>query len=201
MLVLFALALPSFAGAQNPAEYQSNRETKESDAIAPRWESAVKSDALTGKSYTLYVLSGKYLTAPTRASGTTPSISLRCDPSAHHGRVSGKLLGGSIEVGTVIDTVNGGKSTVRYRLDDGKVQTATGFEFGDSTNYQAISIQEIFLNNLLWGHMITHKPHTSAQVHKVVISVQEHFDGDVVMEFDMPDAQEVGASCGTEYRN
>jgi hypothetical protein len=47
--------------------------------------------------------------------------------------------------------------------------------------------------------MITHKPQTSAQVRKVVISVQEHLDGDVVMEFDMPDAQEVGAACGTEY--
>ena len=60
--------------------------------------------------------------------------------------------------------------------------------------------KDIFLNNLLWGHMITHKPHTSSQVHKVVISVQEHLGGDVVMEFDMPDAQEVGAACGTEYR-
>ena len=102
-------------------------------------------------------------------------------------------------MGTVIDLENGPKSTVRYRLDEGKVQTATDFEVGYSTDYQAISVKDIFLNNLLWGHMITHKPQTSAQVRKVVISVQEHLDGDVVMEFDMPDAQEVGAACGTEY--
>ena len=103
-------------------------------------------------------------------------------------------------MGTVVDLENGPRSTVRYRLDDGKVQTATGFEVGNSTDYTAIGIKDIFLNNLLWGHMITHKPHTSGQVHKAVISVQEHLGGDVVMEFDMPDAQGVGAACGTEYR-
>jgi hypothetical protein len=71
---------------------------------------------------------------------------------------------------------------------------------GDSTDYQAISIKEIFLDNLLWGHMLTHKPHSSEQVHKLVISVQENLDGDVVMQFDMPDAEEVGTACGTEYK-
>jgi hypothetical protein len=145
------------------------------------------------------VLTGKYLAPPSNNKDTTPRITLRCDPSAHQGRISGKLLAGFIDVGTVIDLENGPKSTVRYRLDEGKVQTATDFEVGYSTDYQAISVKDIFLNNLLWGHMITHKPQTSAQVRKVVISVQEHLDGDVVMEFDMPDAQEVGAACGTEY--
>ena len=34
----------------------------------------------------------------------------------------------------------------------------------------------------------------------VVIFVPEHINGNVVMQFDMPDAQEVGAACGTENR-
>ena len=103
-------------------------------------------------------------------------------------------------MGTAIDLKRGNENTVKYRLDDGKIQAATLYEVGYSTDHQAISMEEIFVNNLLWGHMLTHKPNTSGRVHKVVISVQEHLDGDVVMQFDMPDADEVGAACGTEYR-
>lgn len=162
------------------------------------WQSTTKSDPLTGKSYMLYVLTGKYLAPPDKGSDTAPRISLRCDPSAHHG--SGEFIAGFIEVNAVIDLENGHNSTVRYRLDDGNVQTADDFEVGYSTDFQAISVHRIFLNNLLWGHMIPHKPHTSDQVHTVVISVQEHLGGNIVMEFEMPDAQGVGAACGTSHR-
>lgn len=164
------------------------------------WESTTKSDPLTGHSYKSFVLTGRYLSPPSNARATAPVISLRCDASPHH-RMSGKLLAGFIDVGTVIDIENGQESTVKYRLDDGKLQTASRFEVGYSTDYQAIAIEDIFLDNLLWGHLIPHKPHSSGQVHKVVISVREHLDGDVVMEFDMPEAQAVGAACGTEYKN
>lgn len=58
--------------------------------------------------------------------------------------MSGKLLAGFIDVGTVIDIENGQESTVKYRLDDGKLQTASRFEVGYSTDYQAIAIEDIF---------------------------------------------------------
>jgi hypothetical protein len=189
--------------ASRPSEKEqspdSPPQTTSDNVPVQQWASVKKSDPLTGKSYMLYVLTGRYLSAPANGSTTAPLISLRCDPSPHH-KLSGELIAGFVDVGTVVDIENGQNNTVRYRLDDGKVQTATGFEVGYSTDYTAISIKDIFLNNLLWGHMITHKPRTSSQVHKVVISVQEHLDGDVVMQFDMPDAGEVGAACGTEYR-
>ncbi len=169
------------------------------DLHAQQWASSRTSDPLTGKSYMLYVLTGKYLAAPTDGSSSAPLISLRCDPSPHH-KLSGRLIAGFVDVGTVIDIESGHEVTVKYRLDDGKVQTASRLEVGYSTDYQAIALEDTFLNNLLWGHMITHKPHSSGQVHKVVISVREHLDGNVVMQFDMPDAEEVGAACGTEYR-
>ena len=175
-------------------------QTSNGGSLGQPWVSTVKSDALTGKSYTMYELAGRYLTPPSRPTEGKPRITLRCDPLARHGRISGKLLAGFVYVGTTIDLENGHQSTVKYRLDDGKVQTASEFEVGYSTDYQAISITDIFLDNLLWGHMLTHKPHTNPQVRKAIISVQEHLAGNVVMEFDMPDAEEVSASCGTEYK-
>ena len=186
-------------GPEQPLDLPASTPIRDDNSRAPQWASSKESDPLTEKSYMLYVLTGRYLTAPSEGTSTAPHISLRCDPSPHH-KLSGHLLAGFIDVGTVIDLEDGQLSTVKYRLNDGKVQTATYFEVGNSTNYQAISIKDIFLDNLLWGHMLTHKPHSGGQVHKVVVSVREHLDGDVVMQFDMPDAGEVGAACGTEYR-
>ena len=99
----------------------------------------------------------------------------------------------------MLDLTNGKSSTVQYRLNDGKVQTDDG-EVGTSTDFQALSITSMFLSNILWGHAIPHKPHSSDQVHKFVIAVQQHVGGQIVMEFDMPDAEQVGAACETEYR-
>jgi len=162
------------------------------------WQATTKEDPLSGKPYMTYTRTGKFLTPPSNGGRTSPTISLRCDPSAHNGRLSGKLIAGFIIMNAILDLENGDKSTVQYRLDDGKLQTAHGL--GYSTDFQAISLDDMFVNNLLWGHMITHKPHSSDQVHKVVIGVQEHLAGQVVMQFDMPDAERVGAACGTEYR-
>lgn len=126
-------------------------------------------------------------------------ISLRCDPSPRHSRLSGRFISGFIIVNTVIDLKNGDASTVQYRLDDGKLQDA-GLMIGNSTDFQAISLDNLFVNNMLWGHIIPHKPGTGRQVHKLVIGVQEHLGGQIVMEFDLPDSREVAAACGTEYK-
>jgi hypothetical protein len=166
-------------------------------APAQEWQVTPKSDPLTGKSYTLYTLTGKFLTPPAHGNGELPLISLRCDPTPWH-RISGRLLSGFLIVNTVIDLKNGDEGTVQFRLDDGKLQSPLSPEY--STDYQAINLDELFLNNIIWGHMITHKKGTNPQVRKVVIGVQEHLGGNVVMQFDMPDATQVGAACGTEYK-
>lgn len=110
------------------------------------------------------------------------------------------MLAGFIVVNTVLDLENGNHSTVQYRLDDGKLQTGSSLEFSYSTDYQAISFDDMFLNNMLWGHMITHKLGSNEQVHKVVVGVQEHLGGQIVMQFDMPAADQVSAACGAEYK-
>ena len=113
---------------------------------------------------------------------------MRCDPAGHRGRLSGRFIDGFIIVNAVLDLTNGKSSTVQYRLNDGKVQTAGELEVGTSTDFQALSLTGMFLSNILWGHEIPHKPHSSDQVHKFVIAVQQHVGGQIVMEFDMPDA-------------
>jgi hypothetical protein len=170
------------------------------NAAAQEWQSTVKTDPLTGKSFTQYVLTGKFLTPPSQWEGVPPSISVRCDPAGHRGRLSGRFIDGFIIVNAVLDLTNGKSSTVQYRLNDGKVQTAGELEVGTSTDFQALSLTGMFLSNILWGHEIPHKPHSSDQVHKFVIAVQQHVGGQIVMEFDMPDAEQVGAARETEYR-
>jgi hypothetical protein len=166
-------------------------------ASAQEWQAAAKSDPLTGKSYTVYTLPGKFLTPPAHGSSEPPVISLRCDPTPWR-RLSGRLLSGFLIVNTVIDLKNGDQGTVQVRLDDGKLQSPVSLEY--STDYQAIHLDELFVNNIIWGHMITHKKGTNPQVRKVVIGVQEHLGGQIVMQFDMPDATQVAEACGTEYK-
>lgn len=159
-------------------------------ASAQEWQVTPKSDPLTGKSYTLYTLTGKFLTPPAHGSGEPPVISLSCDPTPWH-RISGQLLSGFLVVNTVIDLKNGEQGTVQFRLDDGKLQSpVSSLEY--STDYQAIHLDGLFVNNIIWGHIITHKKGTNLQVKKVVIGVQEHLAGNVVMQFDMPDATQSG---------
>jgi hypothetical protein len=102
-------------------------------------------------------------------------------------------------VNTVIDLKNGDQGTMQFRLDDGKLQSpVSSLEY--STDYQAVHLDVLLVNNIIWGHIIPHKKGTNPQVRKVVIGVQEHLGGNVVMQFDMPDATQVGAACGTEYK-
>jgi hypothetical protein len=48
-------------------------------------------------------------------------------------------------------------------------------------------------------HWMPHKPNSNPQVRKFVVAVQGHLGGQIVMQFDMPDAALVSASCGAQY--
>jgi hypothetical protein len=48
----------------------------------------------------------------------------------------------------------------------------------------------------LYRHAMYHKENTTPQVRKVVIAVSEYLGGEVVMQFDMPDATEAAKACG-----
>ena len=145
----------------------------------------------------MFELPGKFLDAPSNASAPAPKIVLRCDPTPYR-RLTGKFLAGFIDVGAVIDLTNGNATTMQFRLDDGKPQYWQ--EANYSTDYRAISFDSLFLDNILWGHMLPHKAGTGAPVRKLVIAIQEHLGGRIVMQFDMPDAAVVSRVCGAEYK-
>lgn len=172
----------------------------------PQWEREEKTDQLRGTTYSQFSLAGKFLTPPKNLSGE-PRMVVRCiggqkQRKGNGGYTNGKFLTGFIAVGTVLDSGDSappGRIQVQFRLDDGKIQTR---EWANSTDYSAIFFYEEFgsgwgqFANLLYGHELYHKENTNPQVRKVVIAVDQYLGGEIVMQFDMPDATVVGDTCG-----
>jgi hypothetical protein len=175
------------------------------------WQRKEKTDPLRGTSYSQFSLVGKFLTPPRNASNANPIMIVHCiSGKGNRGHTNGKFIDGYILVGGVMDSVvsgNGDSFTpVEFRLDDGKLQ---GEQWGRSTDFSAIffshpncslcgSGYDVFAN-LLYGHHTYHKENTTPQVHKIVVGLTEFLGGEVVMQFDMPDATEIGEVCGVVW--
>lgn len=160
-----------------------------------QWQSAQKTDAFRGTQYTEFTLAGRFLTPPQHSSLANPVLILQCLPGRRKlGRwhYDGRFLDGYIRTGATLDA-GIGKIAVQYRLDGGKVQAEN---WTPSTNLGAIFFDGVTLNNLLYGHFLTHKDGTTAPVHTVTVAVNEYMAGEVVMEFDLPDPSQPAAACG-----
>jgi len=203
--LLFLITVASCLGV--PPRSQQEQVVKPT----PQWERSEKTDPLREISYAQFTLVGKFLTPPVRSDNPNPVMVVRCIPGRDnkrgvHGYTNGKFREGYIHIGGVMDsTVSGGGEfvSVKYRLDGGKLQDE---QWGRSTDFAAIffshptcplcgSGYDIFAN-ILYGHGMYHKENTNPQVRKVVIGVSEFLGGEVVMQFDMPDATEVAEACG-----
>lgn len=180
-VALFVLC--SIAGAQAPAE----------------WDSAEKTDAFSGGSYSEFVLVGHYIQAPTKGDGSAPTITLRCKqkPEDKRTQFNGDLLSAHLSTGTVVNYSNN-QAVVFLRLDDGKAQSEV---WSVSTDGTALFFNVYSLGNLLWGHSLWHKENTSPPVRKVILMLDEAFAGKVVAEFDMPDPLTVSGDCGVTWYN
>lgn len=171
-------------------------------AVAQTWTKTEKSDPLRDTHFVQYSLEGKYLTPPRNApADATPGIVVRCVPGGSHKRGMGwhsygKFLEGYIFAGGVVDThVSSDASIsvrVEFRLDNGKLQEG---RWSHSTDYSSIFFGKTELNTLLYGHFLEHKENTNPQVRKIVLGVPEFLGAEVVMQFDMPDAAEMGDAC------
>jgi hypothetical protein len=179
------------------------------------WVRTEKTDPLTDASSVRFTVTGKFLQAPSKSSVDKPSFVLVCDPTKTQmrGKIRGKVLGAFMVVGAVVDSGNNFERDalserhpnpslvgVRYRRDDEKkVQEAEWFHSEDFAALYVASQYggtDIEINNLLYGHMLTHKEGKGEQVRKIVISVPEYLGGDVVMQFDLPDLTNVSDACG-----
>ncbi|HKV93650.1 MAG TPA: hypothetical protein VJW20_13975 [Candidatus Angelobacter sp.] len=182
---------------------------------APQWQTERVKDAFLGTESIQYRLEGKYLATPF-TKPATPAIYLQCTPgSNNHGRYDGKLENAFLFVGDTADRhsryerktqtrAREKESTVvtQYRLDDGKVHTQY---LGHSPDFKMISLQpegcgECMINDLFYGHIVSHKENTSPQIKKVVFNIPDPKSGNVVIQFDLPDVTEVARTCGISHK-
>lgn len=162
-------------------------------------------DPFTGNEFTEFRLEGKYLASPSTEAEAAPAIVLRCKIGEHghaSAKYDGKLEQAFLFVRTVVDAHVSYNSTtkvhIKYRLDDGKPHEEYLYP---STTYKALSLQPQYCGfctvaDLLYGHQLPHKEGSGPQVKKVLLSIPEYMGGDVVIQFDMPDATEVSSACG-----
>jgi hypothetical protein len=170
------------------------------------WSIKQVADPFRGTSFTQFMLEGKYLTPPATSSDHAPMLLLRCSAQAHGPksyRFEGKLLAAFLFLGdqAVVDAQVGfGDGTSRvmtqWRLDDGKIQSDF---LSHSTNFKAISLPELLVDDFFYAHQLPHKESTNSQVKKVVVSIPEYLGSDVVIQFDLPDVTEVAKTCGVTY--
>ena len=174
----------------------------------PRWETSEKRDALRGVINKDLTLHGKYLTAPQKAqAGALPAIELRCayDPKAKGKHAHGEMLEARIALGMVAasspDKHGDALTRVHYRLNEGKLQD----EWWQLTADQAHLRFEGFatrgaMRGILTGHLLPFRHKGDLDLDKIIIGVEEFQGREVVMQFDLPESEEVAASCGTVWK-
>jgi hypothetical protein len=159
------------------------------------WGKEEKTDALRGTHYLQFLLMGRFLTPP-RQTSPDPKLVVQCLPGEHsvgyHVFTNGRYIASYLIVGPVLNSQLSGLA-VQYRLDDGKIQPEL---WGISTDFSSAFFSGTTLNNLLYGHVMAHKEGTSAPVHKLVIATDEFVGGEIVMQFDMPEPENVAEACG-----
>ncbi|HET9183316.1 MAG TPA: hypothetical protein VFP59_14355 [Candidatus Angelobacter sp.] len=164
------------------------------------WKREDKTDQLRGTSYAEFTLPGRFLTPPQKPQAALPFFIVDCEPGkpkrVNGGYTHGKLLNAYMLLSAVAERT-GDHAVVQYRLDDGKMHTE---DWGISKDHTAIYPSVIELNTVLYGHFMKHKEGTNPPVRKLVIAVDEHRGGQIVMQFDMPDPTAMADACGILIR-
>lgn len=83
--------------------------------------------------------------------------------------------------------------SVEFRLDDRKLQADL---WPKSTDHSGVFLDDIRLDNLLYGHLLGHKEGTGPQVRRIMLGVPEYLAIQIQMQFDLPDSTEVADACG-----
>jgi hypothetical protein len=165
------------------------------------WEREEKTDPLRGTAYSQFTLTGKFLTRPTQATTEAPVLFVKCLPGDHRkihgGFINGRFLDAYVIAGAVLDRTPKGHVAVQYRLDDGKMHTEY---WGAGTDDSAAFAPDVELNTILYGHFMKHKEGTNPPVHKVVMGMHENVGTEIVIQFDMPDPDQVADACGLLIR-
>jgi hypothetical protein len=164
------------------------------------WGREEKTDPLRDRAYSQFTLTGKFLTAPTQAT-EPPVFIVNCIPGNHHkiygGFINGKFLDAYVSARGVLDRTPKGHVAIQYRLDDGKMHTEY---WGADTDGTSAFLPDVELNTIFYGHFTKHKEGTNPPVHKVVMGMHENVGTEIVIQFDMPDPDQVADACGLLIR-
>jgi hypothetical protein len=181
LVLLVLLALASFGFSAMPPQQPS------------AWRQAQKTDAANGTTYTRFTLAGKFLKSPQGDAPNRPSFVLDCVPGKESYRHKGRLLTGSLSVGTLLkivyvepEEIHGTsyypKVRVQYRLDDAKEELE---RWSPGTDKTSASIPGDALKKIL-------------RAHTVELTVDDDHGLPIVMQFDMPDPTPVETGCGVD---
>jgi hypothetical protein len=214
VIVLFlSLSIPAFAKDALESKIQKDESKKGNPSysqpeLSQEWAKKEETDPLTDKHSVRYVLTGTYITAPQNASKTDlPALVVRCTPQPYNfGSIhaKGKFIEGYVATpGGVVDTGYKGGIYVKYRLDNDKAQSTIWSPSKDFSGAFLRGYEEFA--NLLYKHRMYHKDGTdgkSPQVQKIIISVPQFMETDMVMQYILPDSREVADACGIiSYKN
>ena len=173
------------------------------------WEKSEQRDTFRDKTVVQFELKGSFLTPPSEAAIGAPSLIAHCEPGKHL-LTNGKFLDAFVLVGAVVgakvelrqNAIVGSSSPVvvpvQYRLDGGKVQRE---EWKPREDHRGAYFKDSTLNNLLFGHTLPHKPGSGDAIRKATIALDEFMHGEVVMQFEMPNPDQIADACGVTYVN
>jgi hypothetical protein len=132
-----------------------------------------------------------------------PVLGMVCEPGVsglgkyYHGHITA----GFVNVGGVVDSSVGSSGgvdvLVQYRRDDDahvkEIPAAVSKDYG-MVVFNDFPIAE--MGSLLYGHMIPHKRNTTPQTRKLILSIPQFVSTNVVVQFDLPDSDDVADQCG-----
>lgn len=179
------------------------------NVAAGAWTQVDRSDPLHQTSFKEFTLTGKFLVAPRQSNLAAPILVLHCQPGPHRvgkSQTNGYFVEGWIATGAVLDSAKprawdsaklastlNDLVSVEYRLDDKKLQSEW---WPKSTDHSGVFLDDVRLDNLLYGHLLWHKEGTGPQITRIMLGVPEYLAVQIQMEFDLPDSTEVANACG-----
>jgi len=163
-------------------------------ASAQVWRQAEKADN-SGATYVQLILDGKFIKRPHADVSAPPSLNLTCEPLKHSTfsrpgfqnaalRIGAPLKIAFVEPQEIHGTSYYQKVQVQYRLDDRK-EERENWNPGPDKNSASLSkeVLEKFL-----------------KAHTVLITLDEDGQGEVEVQFDIPDSTAVGQVCKLPVR-
>jgi len=172
-----ALVWPSAPGSQDTASGRQWRQTQAADAL---------------HSTAQFTLGGKFLKWPRGDATNRPIFRLECMPNSR--RRQGEFANAYLLVGTPLkidyvepEEIKGGisyypKVSVQYRLEEGKTREE---QWAPGPDKNSTSIPKNVMEKML-------------RARTVLIDLSDWQEGEVSMQFDMPDATQVAQACGLE---